>query len=973
MRITKPDDVLLLQGFERRGEQCYLIISVGYVVEADNTLVLEKDAWKWLAPLFPDEPFDLGQQKRRGTFAVSGSAYALNGHALTQMAIRVRFGQIEKTLHVHGNRQWEQGLTTWHASSPAPFTRMPVDLAHAMGCKDHPSNPYGKGLAKEDNNFTGVALPNIEWPDKPILSIHDRPTPATLGNLPASDPAIARWAGTFDTTWENTRFPWLPDNVDPRYFDRVSQDQCITTYWKGNEQWSIEGMHKEHALISGTLPNLQPALLWLRGNDSPWSVPTVPLLQSAELTLDTVWLFPDSSRQLLLYRAAIPVQREDGADLDAIWINTWPAGASLPSQAEKVAAWAKQVPEIAPQLALASAAGIAGLAASAPVAAAATTNATGASATALSTLGLGDPKTTTPSPVDALTSTPTLPQDAGLNPADSLAGHNANVDSPALSAQATSDTIQNPNIDAAPTAWSDTFWNDICNEYGKAWDDARNVVRKMQEEQAAYGAVFPEVEPFIPPPKPVPTAQPISVSDNLTQEIAQKINAGLEEGQRVFKEILKDNYPNNPQAVEAILSKVQQSSLAPISEAHVTETLSNLPPALRAQAESEYQALSKTFDDLNKKLASTFYPESIATDTASLGQAGDSAAKTASNTSVDDVSRTAEQLSPTGPASDLPINHNANLAQTAATDVTTHASTASAIPATTALASAGTTSGAVAATNFSGKGLEKQNYSGSDLSQANFAGANLVGCDFSHANLSGASFAGARLESCDFSGAKMDGTHLYDMDARDTNFSQADWRNAQAQRMSLASCNLDQIDATEADLTQTQLDQCTLNKALLVKATLAATTFSSVQAVSLTMSDAKAPGLRIDSGTTLDKASFERASLETCSFQKSFFPNSNWTDANINDGLLMACDLSGMQAQRLQARRAVFKDSQIRDANWQHANLMEASFDYAILERIDASGSNLHGAQTRTATVRSIKLDDAVLSASRLLQEHGHG
>src|SRR5690606_37354893 len=110
----------------------------------DGCLMPEKSAWQWLAPQFTDEPFDLGLQKRRGTFCVAGTAHAPGGQPVERMAIRVRFSSCAKTLHVYGDRQWRHGLTGWRPSAPLPFLRMPVDLAHAFGGPDHAANPYGK-------------------------------------------------------------------------------------------------------------------------------------------------------------------------------------------------------------------------------------------------------------------------------------------------------------------------------------------------------------------------------------------------------------------------------------------------------------------------------------------------------------------------------------------------------------------------------------------------------------------------------------------------------------------------------------------------------------------------------------------------------------------------------------------------------------------------------------------------------------
>jgi|GEM_PF-1225297 len=898
MRITKPDDVLFLQAFEKRSDQCFLIATIGYVVEADGRLMPEKEAWQWLAPLFPDEPFDIGQQKKRGTFAVSGSAYAPNGSTVTRMAIRVRFGSREKTLHVHGDRHWQSGLATLRASDPTPFARMPIDLAHAMGCVNDATNPYGKGLPTEGKDFTGVCLPNIEWPDSPILSTHDRPPPATLGNRAASDPSLIPWAGTFDLRWETTRFPWLPDDVDPRYFDRVAQDQCVDTYWRGDERWSVEGMHPDEAMLSGSLPGLQPSLLWLRGDASPWATPASPIAQSATLRLDTVWLFPDSKRQVLLYRAAIPVQREDAADLEAIWINTWPAGTSVPSPNAQFSMWAEQAPELAPRLA-ATAAG-----------AAATT-----AASAATHVSEGNAVNVMPSPEHQA-----VPSSAMASSDDTLAEH--------LTPSTTAATATTATADSS-TAWGDALWDDICKQYGDAWESGRNVVRKMQEEQADYGVVFPDVEPFVPPPRPLPSPVGTGVPDNLIQHITDQIDAGLEKGQRLFEEVVKDNYPNDPKAVEAILEHVRNASQIPISNEQINNVLSNLPPELRERGDTEIKALFEEFNGLNERIIDTFHTKT-----------------------------TASELPSDAPP--IMSSHDGLVTSPSPEAVPKHVP----LP--------DDEGHALSERNFSGATLEKQSYAGENLAQANFAGANIVGCDFSNTDLSGASFKGSHIDACDFTGATLDHAHLHDMDARDTRFNHATWRHAQAQRMSLSQCDLSNIDATSADLSSTQLDQCTLNEACFQQAQLIDTTFSGVHAVSADFSDTQARGLRIDSQTTLENSSFERADLQTCSFQKSFFPNNAWHDTDVTDGLIVACDLSGMHAQRLLARRTVFKDSLIRDVNWQHANLMEAAFDYAILERLDAAGANLHGVQTRTAMVRSIQLNKALLSHTRLVQEHAH-
>jgi uncharacterized protein YjbI with pentapeptide repeats len=943
MHITKPDNLLFLQGYEKRGDQCYLIATVGLVVDSDGALLSEKDAWQWLAPQFPDEPFDLGLQKRRGTFAVAGTAYAPRGQAATRMAVRVRVGDLEKTLHVHGDRQWREGLTGWSITQPAPFTQMPIQLARAFGGPEHPANPYGTGLPPAGQSLAGIALANIELPDAPVQSRHDRPAVATFGNLPITHPSIAAWVGTVDAAWENTRFPWLPDNVDPRYFDRVPQDQCASTYWDGTEQWSVQGMHPEQAVIQGRMPGLQPQLLWMRGAASPWHDLGQPELCRAVLKLDTLWLFPESGRQVLLYRAALPVQREDGADIEALWIDVLPAGVQPPELASQVAQWSAQTPRLAARLNAAGGATSAAVASSLRAAPLATEQASTpisnpGEAVANATASLADTSAILPESPSAGPATPAGPAQPGAD----------------LAPQAASNSTFQAAVASTEISWDDALWQEICDEYGQAWSDARDMVREMEQEQAEYGVTFPEVPPFVAPPKPVATAVPLALPTDFGEHLARQVDQGMAEGERMFEAVLRDNYPDDPDRVAALMAYARSGGSEPITQTEVEEVLSNLPPELRARADAQIRAMSADFEALNQRLRETF-------GAASAGQSAMASSAAGSNGTMS-TAALSNAMASTGAVS------TAAASATAPAMALQHANPGVSMSERNAPGQG--LQNPVA--DMRGQTLEKQTYRDANLRGADFTDTALDECDFTGADLTDASFDGASIRSCTFNGALMQGASMNNMDARDTNFSQAVWRGAQAQRISLAQCDLTGIDATQANLSGGQLEQCTLDQACLTQATLSATTFSGVRAAQADFSHVQAEGMRIDSDTTLAQANFEHAHLAKCSFMHSHFGGSVWRDAEVSDGLILACDLRDTQAQRLRARRAVFKDSRIQDADWRQADLMQASFDYAVIERVDASGSNWHGTQTRTATIRSMRLQDSLLSASRLLQEHAY-
>lgn len=313
MKIHKPDDVLILLGYHATGGQPTLIVTLGYAVEPDGTRVTEQAIWPWLLPQFPAEPFDTASKKRRRGFGVAGDAFAPPGRSVQALAVHACVGDIEKTLHVHGERRWIAATLGYKPGGAQTFRRMPLDLTRSFGGKDYAHNPHGMGLATP---FEGAPLPHVEHANAPLLSPGDTPEPATFGPLPQGSPARTRYLGRFDENWRRTRFPWLPDDTDPRWFDAFPQDQCRDGYWRGDEAWTVAGMHATQPQVQGRLPGLRPRLLVRQASD------TGDVMREANLDLDTVWLFPNAERSLVLYRAQIPVRHEDATDIAALGIFT---------------------------------------------------------------------------------------------------------------------------------------------------------------------------------------------------------------------------------------------------------------------------------------------------------------------------------------------------------------------------------------------------------------------------------------------------------------------------------------------------------------------------------------------------------------------------------------------------------------------------------------------------------------------------
>ncbi len=319
-----------------------LVVTVGLLCGADALTLPAVEAQKWLAERFAKQSYDHGLQKSRGGFAVHGSAYPLSDSQQQGMAVRASLGPQSKTLHVFPPRQWRKGLSGWAIEQVGVLNVVPLDWQHAYGAKTYPDNPEGIGYTADLEKAEGLPLPQIEDTRTPLRAPGEKLTPASLLPLPAQATERMAFLGTCDEQWKKQRAPFLPLDTDPRWFDEVAQDQCTQGYWIGNEAWSVAGMHPQQAEVSGRLPGLRPRLFVQRralaqAPALPKDQLAIEPIEEATLELDTVWLFPDVERMLLLYRTTLRVTDIDGEDLAVLAVGIEHAGEPVKSREQWVA------------------------------------------------------------------------------------------------------------------------------------------------------------------------------------------------------------------------------------------------------------------------------------------------------------------------------------------------------------------------------------------------------------------------------------------------------------------------------------------------------------------------------------------------------------------------------------------------------------------------------------------------------------
>ncbi|MEQ9043750.1 MAG: DUF2169 domain-containing protein [Sneathiellaceae bacterium] len=318
MKVYKPLRLGYLSRIVVHAGQPHLAVALlsYFPFEAPRRIGLEQDLWQEVMPVLGQKVLDPCDPKPRAEVLVHGAFHAPAGRAVANGQVRLRVGEaIDKRIRATGRREWLRSAAgRVHASEPVPLASLPLDWAHAFGGPGCPDNPDGIGHWGGANAQGRYPLPALEYPDGPMALPDDHVRPAAMAPRPLTLPARQKLAGTYDAHWFQHHQPGYPRDIHPDFFLTAPPDQVMPGYFAGREAFRVEGMHPEKQDMSGSLPGLR-ARCFVEQKRPGAAAGAPPDFREVALHADTLLLFPEIERAILIHHGSVPVEGLDGLDI----------------------------------------------------------------------------------------------------------------------------------------------------------------------------------------------------------------------------------------------------------------------------------------------------------------------------------------------------------------------------------------------------------------------------------------------------------------------------------------------------------------------------------------------------------------------------------------------------------------------------------------------------------------------------------
>jgi hypothetical protein len=239
-------------------------------------------------------------------------AHAPKGRPAATVPVSLRVADVDKTLLVHGTRVYYRGAVGLTTSNPHPFTTRPIHYEQAYGGTDtshddprrhriDSRNPVGRGLTVDPRRLENQQAHSVEYPNRSV----EKAGPAGYGPICSFwTPRLER-AGTYDTRWEKSKKPLLPDDYDDRFALSAPEDQLPSKPLRGGETVTLLNMTAEGALRFD-LPKILLAFRTYFGKRS----------EEHRSMLTTVFIDTEAAKLALVWQTSLRVMPRDLDYLD---------------------------------------------------------------------------------------------------------------------------------------------------------------------------------------------------------------------------------------------------------------------------------------------------------------------------------------------------------------------------------------------------------------------------------------------------------------------------------------------------------------------------------------------------------------------------------------------------------------------------------------------------------------------------------
>lgn len=326
MKIVKDiEHGLLLKHFNANDKDYLCITSMLYFDLLENAILKEQDMWKEVIPfLREEEPLDFSMPKQKAEFLAYGNAYSKIPTKAQEVGIMV--GNIAKKLYVVGDRYYSSnsaGLI--YLSEPEPFTKKRVGFANAYGGASYAKNPIGTGyFSVLELGAERIKAPNIQSTKNIAIDNAENLSPESFEPLGIDFEFRVKKAGTYNEDWKVNRWPYFPIDMDYDIFNAALPNQWSKEYFIGNEEIVIENMHKEFDTIKSKLPSkaVKTFVTKIKKTDYYSDEILEEEFFEVENKIDTVILFTDIARAVIVFRATVEVIDDEYSNIANCFFKT---------------------------------------------------------------------------------------------------------------------------------------------------------------------------------------------------------------------------------------------------------------------------------------------------------------------------------------------------------------------------------------------------------------------------------------------------------------------------------------------------------------------------------------------------------------------------------------------------------------------------------------------------------------------------